>query len=351
MKIKYTKIILKTTAALALMVISFISSAEGGPKNKYGLSAARELLIPVGSVSTAMNGANLATMNGVDALYWNPAGITSLSGKTGEVLFSNQMYIADIGVNYFAGAYKIPNFGTLALSVNAFSFGDIPVTSVNNPEGTGEVYSPTYLTSGLSYARQLTDRIAFGTTVKLIYEEISRESATGVAFDFGLNYDVIGTGLKFGVTFRNLGPSMTFSGPDLTQFFQPPGTPSGTQAEPREIELASNELPTSFTLGLSYDFRLDKKNNILTHGNFQSNSFSSDWYNFALEYNYNQIVYFRGGYQLSESNNEDPAFDGVALGAGLNYNASNSFTIGFDYAIRLANRFDDSQFFTINLGF
>ncbi len=345
MKIKYTNII------VIIILFTFVNSMYAGPKNKYGLSAARELLIPVGSVSTALGGSNLANVSGVDALYWNPAGITNLSGKTGEVLFSNEIYIADVNVNYFAGAYKIPNFGTLALSVNALNFGDIPVTTVNNPEGTGETYSPTYLTGGLSYARAMTDRISFGATAKVIYEKISRETSTGFAFDFGLNYNVIGSGLKFGVTLRNLGPSMVFSGPDLDQFFQPPGTPVGTQAEPRSIQLADFDLPTSFTLGLTYDFRLDKKNNLLSHGNYQSNSFSTDNFNLGLEYNYNKIIYLRGAYQFSSDNSNDKTFDGVTFGAGVNYNASSSFNIGFDYAYRVANRFDNNQFFTINLGF
>ncbi|MDQ3022211.1 MAG: PorV/PorQ family protein [Bacteroidota bacterium] len=345
MKIKNINIL------IIIVLFSFVGNIFGGPKNKYGLSAARELLIPVGSVSTALGGANLASVNGVDALYWNPSGLSILSGKTGEVLFSNQIYIADINIVYFAGAYKIPNFGSLALSVNALNFGDIPVTTVTNPEGTGETFSPTYLTTGVSYARAMTDRISFGTTVKVIYEKISRESSTGIAFDFGLNYDVIGSGLRFGVALRNIGPSMSFSGPDLEQFFQPPETPAGTQPEPRAIELADFELPTSLSLGLSYDLRLDQKNNLIGHGTFQNNSFSTDDYNLGLEYNFNKIVYLRGGYQITDDTGDNNTFTGVTFGAGFKYSASNSFNIGFDYAYRLANRFEDNQFFTINLGF
>ena len=57
MKNKYTNLL----AVLLLMV--FVSSVFAGPKNKYGLSAARELLIPVGSVGTALGGSNLATVS------------------------------------------------------------------------------------------------------------------------------------------------------------------------------------------------------------------------------------------------------------------------------------------------
>lgn len=345
MKNKYLNIL------VIIILFTFVNSMFAGPKNKYGLSAARELLIPVGSVSTALGGSNLASVSGVDALYWNPSGLSSLNGKMAEVLFSNQIYIADIHVNYFAGAYKIPNIGTLALSIKALDFGDIPVTTANNPEGTGETYSPTYLTGGLSYARAMTDRISFGATAKVIYNKISRETSTGFAFDFGLNYNVIGSGLRFGVALKNLGPSMTFSGPDLEQFFQPPGTPAGTPQEPRSISLADFELPTALSLGISYDFKLDQRNNIMANGTFQNNSFSTDDFNLGLEYNFNKLVYLRGGYQLSSDNSDDKTFTGATFGAGLRYNAGTNFNIGFDYAYRVANRFDDNQFFTINLGF
>lgn len=345
MKTKYIKI------SLIIILLVCIGTANAGPKNKYGLSSARELLIPVGSASTALGGSNMASATGVDALFWNPSGLATISGKSAEVLFSSQIYIADINVNYFAGAYKIPNVGTIALSVKALSFGDIPVTTVNSPEGTGETYSPTYLTTGLSYARSMTDRISFGATAKVIYNKITRETASGVAFDFGLNYNVTGSGLQFGVALKNIGPSMKFSGPDLEQFFQPPGTPSGTPQEPRSIDLADFELPTALSLGLSYDFRLDKKNNLMLHGTFQNNSFSTDDYNFGLEYNYNKLFYLRGGYQFSNDNIDDRVFTGPSFGAGLKYSASTSFTVGFDYAYRVTDKFDANQFFTVNLGF
>lgn len=329
------------------------NSLFAGPKNKFGLSAATELLIPVGSISTSLGGSNLATTSGLDAIYWNPSGLSNLSTKTGEALFSNQIYLADISVNYFAGAYNLANVGTFGVTVKALDFGNIAVTTTEAPDGTGETYSPTYLTIGLSYARNMTDRISFGTTAKVIYNEISRESASGFAFDFGLQYNVIGTGLQFGVALRNLGPAMVFSGPDLDQFYTPLGTPAGTNAEARAITLADFELPTAFSLGLSYDFRLDKKNNLMVNGTFQNNSFSTDDYNLGLEYNFSKMVYLRGGYQFTQSNtdNDNRIFTGPTFGAGFKYNASSTLNVGFDYAYRVADKFDANQYFTISMGF
>jgi len=327
------------------------NSLYAGPKNKYGLSSARELLIPVGSISTSLGGSNLATASGLDALYWNPSGLSNLASKTGEAMFSNQIYIADIKVNYFAGAYKLPNIGTFGVSVKALNFGDIEVTTTNSPDGTGETYSPTFLNAGLTFARNMTDRISFGATAKLIYNKISRETQSGFAFDFGIQYNVIGSGLQFGVALKNLGPALKFSGPDLEQFFQPPGTPIGSSNEPRSINLADFEMPTALSLGLSYDFRLDKKNNLMVHGTFQNNSFSTDDYNLGLEYNFNKLVYLRGGYQFGNDNSDDRIFSGPSFGAGLNYAASTAFNIGFDYAYRITDKFDANQYFTVSLGF
>ena len=93
---------LQKLLGLFLILVLVNSVVFAGPRSKYGLSAAPELLIPVGSIGTSLSGSDLANVSGVEALYWNPSGLANLSGKSGEALFSHQKYIADINVNYFA---------------------------------------------------------------------------------------------------------------------------------------------------------------------------------------------------------------------------------------------------------
>ncbi len=354
MKIKYYNII------LSLFILTFFSvNLLAGPRSKKGLSAAPELLIPVGSIGTSLNGSNLSNVSGVEALYWNPAGLGNILSKGGEVQFSHQRYIADININYFGAGYKLGNIGNIGVSIKSLGFGDIPITTVEAPDGTGETYSPTYITAGVTFARAMTDRIYFGVTGKIISERIVNESAVGFAADLGLQYIVGNTGLKFGVALKNLGPSMRFDGIDLEGFYPTIGTPSGSNNEPRRVTLAEFELPTSLSLGLSYDLNMNKNNMVTVNGLFQNNSFSADDYVLGLEYNFKKIFYLRGSYNFDQDffqtkSSRDDRLWGTSFGAGVKYNFK-GLNVGIDYALRLvgnnAKALGQNHFFTVGLGF
>lgn len=350
---KYNNSIL---TALILLLVS-VSLSVAGPRSKFGLSAAPELLIPVGSIGTSLSGSNISNVTGVEALYWNPSGLATINSKTAEIMFSHQKYIADIDINYFGGAYRLGSLGNVGISIKAMGFGDIEVTTADAPEGTGETFSPNYITAGVTFARAMTDRIMFGVTGKVVYEKIARESATGFAFDFGLQYLVGSTGLKLGVTLKNIGTSMRFDGPDLEGFYQPENTQSGSQNEPRRITLGDFELPTSLALGLSYDLKAGKNNGITFSGIFQNNSYSPDDYAIGMEYNFKKMFFLRGAYNFDQhyfDNSLDPdeKLFGPTFGAGFRYDAG-SVIVAFDYAYRhvMKDAFSANQYFTLSVGF
>src|SRR5215471_498963 len=88
---------LVTFAALAILY----SAGVAGRGDKTGTAAASQLLIPVGADPIALAGSSLATVSGIEAMYWNVAGLARESRPTG-VMFSHMTYIADIGVDYLA---------------------------------------------------------------------------------------------------------------------------------------------------------------------------------------------------------------------------------------------------------
>lgn len=343
----YIKIIL-----ILLAVSLAYQNGYSGPRKKYGTLAAPELLIPIGSSGTSLGGSNLATVNGIDAMYWNPAGLSEISSNSGEVMFSSMNYIADINMNYFAGAVKVGGLGTIGGSIRAMSFGDEIVTTEYMPEGNGATFSPTYIVGTLSYARSMTDKIRFGTAIKLISEQIADVSATGFAFDFGLQYVAGQSGLRFGIALKNLGSSMKFNGPGLDRSFTENGI-----ATVRRVTLQEYDLPTNLEIGLGYSTTFSKNNNVTLSTAFQNSSFSSDEYKFGLEYNYNQMVFLRGAFTVYPDNSDiddtNKSLFGPTFGAGLKYPFGN-LTLGFDYAYRVINESGfnaTNQYFTLNVGF
>ncbi len=335
---------------LLVLLVCFVSqSAFSGPRTKLGTNSAPELLIPVGSLSTALQGSNLSSVTGVDALYWNPAGITQMKTTTGEAMFSYMNYFADMSMQYVAGVVRLGNIGVLGASVRNLDFGDpILVTTEYDPEGTGEKISPTYLVGQLSLARAMTDKVHFGATVKIISEKIGQVSSFGYGFDFGLQYIAGKSGIRFGVALKNLGPAMKFDGPGLDRQFIENGIPTI-----RRVNLQEFDLPTSLEIGLSYNATFSKNNNILVSTAFLNSGFTSDEYRFGLEYNYNNYVFLRGSYTYYPDKETDEDLFGPSFGAGVKYPFGN-VTLGFDYAYRILNEdgFDThNQFFTLSVGF
>ncbi|HEX2867177.1 MAG TPA: PorV/PorQ family protein [Ignavibacteriales bacterium] len=342
------------TKHICLMLLLLLATAEiihagGGKRN--GTGGASELLIPVGVRGIGLSGANTSTTTGIEALYWNPAGIAK-TDKTAEATFSYMKYIADMGVTYGAVEANISGFGALAFSIKSLSFGDINVTTTQNPDGTGESFSPQFLTIGLSYARALSDRVSVGITGNMIMETIAQVSSTGFAFNVGIMYENLGdlTGLSLGVAIKNLGPQMTFSGPGL--YTQATASSFERPAQLYKIEAAGFELPSQLEFGLAYRPVLDAQNSLLVATTFQNNNFSGDVYKAGAEYTFNNLLSIRGGYAYTPKSQETGNIWGFTAGAGLNYDIGGGTDIRVDYAYRqVKSSFDANHVFSVGLAF
>ena len=82
------KIILTITATL--MISSFVF----GQGSRMGTASSTQLQVVQGARYLSGGGA-AANAVGMDAIYWNPAGL-SLSENGVDAIFSNRQYIADI---------------------------------------------------------------------------------------------------------------------------------------------------------------------------------------------------------------------------------------------------------------
>ncbi|MGD9897983.1 MAG: PorV/PorQ family protein [Calditrichaceae bacterium] len=337
------------TLVLVFFLLLAMLPLYAGSDARVGTAAGVQVLVPVGARDLAMGGANIVNTQGVDAIYWNPAGLATLDGKA-QGAFSNMTIFSDIGVNYLALGVNMGSLGNLGFDIKSFDFGDIPETTVLDMDGaSGKTYSPTYSTVGLTYANKLTETIRVGFTGKMIYESIPRAEATSFAFDIGIQYmNLAGLdGVSFAVVAKNIGQNMSYEGSGFLYAVQDPVT-DRTDYVTRET--SSDQLPASLEFGVAYTYKLMERNTLLISGDFANNNIDNDELKLGVEYSYNNFVALRGGY-INKINvaAEDEDFD-FSFGAGINYKLGNTM-LSLDYAFRNSEYFDANNMFTLKVGF
>ena len=350
----------KLTSLFLITVL--VATSYAGTIKSRGTAGAYQLSIPVGARGIALNGANLGSVSGVEAIFYNPAGASNFGGSV-EAQFSNMAYIADIAVNYAAFVTKLGGFGTFGLSVKSLDFGDILRTSAENTEGTGETFSPNFITAGATWSKAFTDRLNFGVNFKFVSEQILRTSASGIATDLGVQYNFITIPIRVGVVLKNLGSKMQYSGADLEQKLKPLETEDGTLNEGFQIVSEGFELPVELNISVSY---------LVIPGLslmsvFQNNSFSNNELRFGGEYSlsFGPASAWAGGAiatGLIDDDKPDNIGDsdwdeyggsifGLTFGAGVSYPVGN-MVVSLEVAQRLVtNYFNNNTVWSLKLAF
>jgi hypothetical protein len=328
---------LKFLLLLVALLAVGLTSAYAGNDLRTGTAGAQELRVPYGSRGTAMGGAVVANAHGIESMFWNPAGLASLEGT--EAMFSYLPYIADIDQNFVGIATSIEDFGTIGAGAKVMSIGDMVETTDAFPDGTGRIFNPSLTVINLTYAKSLTANVSFGVTTMFINENIHEVSASGLAFDVGFMYDPGWNGVRMGLTMKNYGSEMEYSGRGFERNLNGvrPATPNA----------ASFDLPASINIGISYDLIDNGENFAQLAGNFRSNSFSSDLFQSGFEYGFKGLYFLRAGYNYS---GQDEWMNGATLGAALTYPMGDT-KLTFEYAWNQTEVFDDNQYFSVSLGF
>ena len=354
MNYKKLHFLISIFAALALTVSSVSAQQPDVKNNRIGTAAASELLIPVGSRAMAMAGATIATTTGVNAIHWNPAGLGHMDASA-EGMFSTMSYIADITTNYGAIALNFGGFGKLAFSVKALDFGDIPLTTTDDPEGfAGRTFSPTFINVGLTYARQFTDAIAAGVNFKIISESMQRVAGNGFAVDVGVQYHGVAgfDGVNLGVAIKNFGPRVNFDGTGLLR--QAQATDGRRPVQYYASEAGSFELPSSVEIGLAYENKINDQLSWNVAGAYENNNLALDGYKVGGEVSYNVGMSLalagRAGIEANDKAADDADIFGPSFGFGLTY-MSPGVDITIDYAYRSVDYFNNNNMFGIRLGF
>ena len=334
---------------LIVMQIFLLSSLlSAGAIKSQGTAGASQLLVPGGAMNLALGNASVSMATGVNAMYANPSGTSGLDAG-GQLLVSNMNYLADIGVSYMGLVSQLGSFGTVGLSVKSFDFGDIPVTTASETDGTGATYSPSFMTVTGNYSRAYADNVRFGVNLKYVNETILNTSASGLAGDLGVQYDFNELPISVGVALKNLGGRLTYGGSDLEQSLIPEDAESGSLVERFRVQAQSFELPAQLDIGLNYK----PIAGLELLGSFTNNSLSTSGYSLAAKYNISS-VWVGGGMSMQsvigdQGSYSDDDWDditkspfGASFGAGVNVPIG-ELTIDIAYSMRLVNNYFDNN--------
>jgi len=327
---------------------------EAGNPDRQGESGAAQLLMNPWARSAGLHGMNTANIYGVEALRVNVAGLVRVE-KT-QIIAAHTRYLqgTDIGLNAVGVAQKIGKNGALGINIMAIDLGDIPVTTTNQPGGTGSEFSPSLFNLGLSYAHMFENKVSVGVTFRFVSESIRDAAASSFALDAGVQY-VTGPqdNFKIGISLRNVGAPMTYKGQGLSVGGENPDGQNNYDLTyfQRAQKL---ELPSMVNIGASYDFVVNPKNRLTILGNFTANSFSQDQIGGGAEYSFNNMFMLRAGYRYefgatADGGERAPVYTGVSAGLSievpLKKDGNNRF--GLDYAYRHTKLWSGSHTFSL----
>jgi hypothetical protein len=277
-----------------LLVVLMVSPVVVNAQSKVGTTAGGFLEIGTGARGVAMGETLVAASDDVNSLYWNPAGITSIRG--GQAGFHHTTWIAGTSLNYAAIAVEVPNVAHFGAQVYLFDSGEMEVTDILFPNGTGENFKVQDIMIGLTAARQLPDRFAIGGSVKYIQSTIWRMSASTIGLDLGMQYDTPLKNLRLGFNISNFGGEMQLFGDNTARRIDlDPGSSGTNDGILANLALRSWDLPLTFRLGFAYSL-LNTHNHsflIVTDALYPNNN--DAYMNAGVEYSFYKLLFVRAG--------------------------------------------------------
>jgi len=258
-----------------------------------GSSGLSFLKFGFGARNIAMGDAGASASNDLSALFYNPARLNSV--EMNEVMFMHNEWIQDVSSEI--GGIKWNMFSLpWAVGFNVTSVDDIEVREI--PGEPVSTFNANYFFMSLSSGFTVINDLDFGASIKYLYEGLLNNQASGIGFDFGLNYKTPVNGLTASTVIKNIG-SMN------------------------ALRNEETKLPADFRLGSSYQFGVESaKLDIITAAEFQKYLDADDiHFNLGGDIVYDQLLALRAGYQTGYESR------GFSAGLGIMWSS-----LRFDYA-------------------
>lgn len=292
-------------AAISLTVVCVLATAVPSHcmMDKVGSAGALFLKIGMDPRSVAMGEATGSLVGGAASAFINPAGLAALDRK--EVFISDTEWIADIRLIGGVFAFPYSRGGVLAFSGVCVDYGDMPIVRETDADKVVGTFSPRDIALGVSYAREWTDRLLVGGTLKYIDQAIADYHSRGFAFDFGTVYFTGFRTLRLAMATKNFGPDLKYDGSYTDVYY------IGEAYVAREKAFGEYDLPLDFRIGVAYDFDVSPASRITASVDATHPNDYSERIHMGMEYAWSEALFLRTGYT---TNAEEM---GLSAGCGL----------------------------------
>lgn len=265
------------------------------PATAFASETASFLKLGVGARAVGMAGAYTAIADDVNALAWNPAGLSALEKRELGAMHAEMAEQTRYG---FAGFAQPSKYGTFAVGGVYLDHGSLDGRDANGRPTS--YYGASDQAVSLGWGSRLETGLRLGGVVKYIRSAIGGTSAQGFALDLGGQYALssVGPGVPLlGLAVQNLGPGLKFE--------------DHTSQLPLTVAVgAGYRLPKGLTLAMDFKQRPHAK-----ESEFSAGAEYALLTNFAL----------RAGYTTTQ------AESGSSMG---DFSALNGFATGLGFKVR-----------------
>jgi len=151
--------------------------------------------------AAALGGSFITSQDDPNTIFYNPAGLTTLTGKRLSVGFFK--HLLDINAGYASFGMEVENFGHVGAGIVYVNYGNFKRTGEEG-QYLGDFSAGEFaLTAG--YAGYLQPRLSYGVNAKFIYSSIAEISSSAAALDFGVEYVAVPDRFIVGASILNLG--------------------------------------------------------------------------------------------------------------------------------------------------
>ncbi|MCD5383763.1 PorV/PorQ family protein [candidate division WOR-3 bacterium] len=278
-----------------LAMVGLVVLLTGSLDARLGRSGAAFLTLGGGTRPMALGGAYTAFAEGIETIYWNPAGIAT-TDRMGFSVTHSRLF-AGMSQECLSLVIPVPD-GGLGISVVALRSGEMEVTRFDEWD-TGETFSWGSYSVGISYARMMTVKFNAGVTIKAIYESVHQVSSMGMAVDAGGTYNTGVRNLRFGFLIQHFGPDQSLAGEGLFFEEEPEGFDEDRRYGedlPATFRSEAYVLPMTFRGGAAIDLIQSPISRATLMAELIHPSDQSTTFGVGLEYAIGERYFLRVGY-------------------------------------------------------